>query len=112
MKQDIEKPTEGLKVQIDWNIYKKLKYLGIIHDNSNGIDVREFNVGASNYSEHIIQPWSIWLDYPELTDWDHDIVKRVLRTKKGEPRIKEYEKIIHDCNERIRQLKFQQENDI
>lgn len=97
------------KSTIDWNLYKKLKYLGIIHEEQdNKVDVRSFNVGNSDYSKHIIQPWSIWLDYPDLTSWDHDIIKRVLRTKKGESRLMDYDKIIHDCNERIRQLEFQQ----
>jgi hypothetical protein len=73
-------------------------------------DTRNYNIGASNYSKHIIQPWAIWIDW-ELNPWDADIVKRVLRTKKGESRMMDYEKIIHDCNERIRQLKLEQEYD-
>ena len=100
------------KVNLDWDLYQKLKYLGIIHNEVNGIDVRSNNIGASNYSKHVIQPWSIWLDYPELTSWDHDIIKRILRTKKGDARRLDYEKIIHICGERIRQLEFEQENAI
>jgi hypothetical protein len=46
------------------------------------------------------------LDYPELTSWDDDIIKRVLRTKEGTSREEDYEKIIHDCEERLRQLSF------
>jgi len=65
---------------------------------------RNKNVGKSNYAKKKIQPWDIWLEYPELTSWDHDIIKRVLRTKEGESRLMEYEKIIHVCEERIRQL--------
>ena len=99
------------QVTIDFELYKELKKLGIIHDCKEEVDIRSFNIGNSNYSKHIIQPWSIWLDYPELTSWDHDIIKRVLRTKKGESRMMDYEKIIHDCNERIRQLKLEQEYD-
>ena len=112
--EQLEKETINPKVSIDWNLYKKLKYLGIVHaEEEDEIDIRSFNIGSSDYSKHIIQPWSIWLDYPNLTSWDHDIIKRILRTKKGDSRIMDYEKIIHDCNERIRQLKFQQEeNDI
>lgn len=71
--------------------------------------VRSHNVGNSNYAEHKIQPWDIWLEY-KLNPWDADIVKRVLR-KKGEPgmsvkdaRVMDYLKIIHICEERIRQL--------
>ena len=72
-------------------------------------DTRDYNIGASNYSKHIIQPWAIWIDW-ELNPWDADIVKRVLRTKKGESRESDYNKIIHDCKERIRQLKEENEN--
>lgn len=73
------------------------------------IEERKTNVGESDYSKHVIQPWSIWMDY-NLNPWDADIVKRVLRTKnepgftKTESRIKDYKKIIHICQERIRQL--------
>lgn len=89
---------------IDDNLYNKLKSLGIINN-----DIRNSNVGDSDYSKHIIQPWSIWLDY-NLDPWDADIVKRVLRTKtiegktKEESRIEDYKKIIHICQEKIRQL--------
>jgi hypothetical protein len=93
------------QVTIDYNLYIQLKRLGIIHNQlEDGIDIRSFNIGNSNYSKHVIQPWSIWIDW-DLNAWDADIVKRVLRTKQGESRITDYEKIIHDCNERIRQLK-------
>ena len=90
---------------------ERLKYLGLIPD---GSDVRSHNEGNSNYNDgtHIITPWTIWLDYPELTSWDDDIIKRVLRTKADagstpeEQRILDYKKIIHNCQERIRQLKY------
>ena len=101
-------PVSNPQVKIDYSLYKELRKLGIIHDHTEG-DVRAFNVGKSDYSKHLIQPWSIWLDYPNLTSWDHDIIKRVLRTKQGDPRLMDYEKIIHDCQERIRQLKLEQE---
>lgn len=68
-------------------------------------DVRTYNVGASNYSEHKIQPWDIWLEY-ELNPWDADIIKRVLRKKSTDSRKLDYEKIIHVCQERIRQLEL------
>lgn len=68
-------------------------------------DVRNYNIGKSDYSKHKIQPWDVWLSYPELTPWDHDIIKRVLRTKEDTPREEDYTKIIHDCLERIRQLR-------
>ena len=87
--------------EIDDELYNKLDYLGLIPNN-----VRCTNVGKSNYSTHFIQPWSIWIDYPELTSFDHDIIKRILRTKEGDSREMDYEKIIHICKERIRQLSF------
>ena len=89
--------------EINDELYAKLKYLGIINDANN--NVRNYNVGNSDYSEHIIQPWSIWLDW-NLNPWDADIVKRVLRNKIGSPRKEDYEKIIHIAKERIRQLSY------
>lgn len=83
---------------------KELERLGLINS-----DCRKINEGSSDYSKHIIQPWSIWMDY-NLDPWDADIIKRVLRTKKEsgmtkeESRILDYKKIIHICNEKIRQL--------
>lgn len=65
--------------------------------------VRSHNVGASDYSKHKIQPWDIWMEY-HLNPWDADIVKRVLRTKSTDSRKLDYEKIIHICQERIRQI--------
>lgn len=65
--------------------------------------VRDYNVGKSDYAKHKIQPWDIILEYG-LNYWDGDIIKRVLRTKEGESRRLDYEKIIHICQERIRQL--------
>ena len=85
--------------EISDKLYADLEYLGIIDD-----CVRSHNVGKSNYSERLIQPWTIWLSYPELTSFDHDIIKRVLRTKEGDSRRMDYEKIIHICKERIRQI--------
>lgn len=71
--------------------------------------VRNHNVGNSDYSKHKIQPWDIWIEY-KLNPFDADIVKRILR-KKAEPGMTEqesrrmdYEKIIHICEERIRQI--------
>ena len=66
-------------------------------------NVRDYNVGKSDYAKHTIQPWDIILEYG-LNYWDGDIIKRVLRTKEGDPRRLDYEKIIHICNERIRQI--------
>ena len=90
--------------EISDELYAKLLYLGIINDENN--NVRNHNVGNSDYSEHIIQPWSIWLDY-NLNPFDADIIKRVLRTKLGESRKQDYKKIIHICQERIRQIEIE-----
>lgn len=66
-------------------------------------NVQSYNVGKSDYAEHAIQPWDIWKEY-KLNPWDADIVKRVLRSKEGEPRTLDYEKIIHICKYRIAEL--------
>lgn len=66
-------------------------------------NVRDYNIGKSDYAKHKIQPWDIWLEY-NLNPWDADIVKRVLRTKEGEARTLDYEKIIHICRYRIAEL--------
>lgn len=65
--------------------------------------VQSYNVGKSDYSKHVIQPWDIWKEY-NLNPWDADIVKRVLRSKEGEERTLDYEKIIHICKYRIAEL--------
>lgn len=65
--------------------------------------VRNHNVGESDYSKHKIQPWDIWIEY-KLNPFDADIIKRVLRHKKTDTRKMDYEKIIHICQERIRQI--------
>ena len=72
-------------------------------------DVRDYNVGKSDYSKHKIQPWDIWIEY-RLNPFDADIIKRILRKKeepgmsKKESRKLDYQKIIHICEERIRQI--------
>lgn len=74
-------------------------------------NVRSYNVGTSDYSTYNIQPWSIWEEY-KLNPWDADVVKRILRKKSDpdktveESRVLDYEKIIHICKERIRQIKI------
>ena len=102
-------------VAIPIDIYNKLAYLGILQSIDDDIeDTRSYNVGESCYSnkDHIIQPWTLWLDYPNLTSFDHDIIKRILREKeepgstKIDSRIKDYKKIIHIAKERIRQLSY------
>ena len=85
--------------EISDELYQTLEYLGII-----GNEVRNHNVGKSNYAENVIQPWTVWRAYPELTSFDHDIIKRVLREKEGDSRRMDYEKIIHICQECIRAI--------
>ena len=88
--------------EISDELYEQLDYIGIIPN-----EVRAQNIGDSNYSEHTIQPYSIWIDW-DLNPWDADIIKRVLRTKQGDSRKMDYEKIIHICQERIRQIDIQE----
>lgn len=90
--------------EISDKLYNRLKLLGIID-----ADTRSHNVGASDYSKHLFQPWTAWIEY-NLNAFDADILKRVLRTKEGEDRITDYKKIIHICQERIRQLKCEKES--
>ena len=97
--------TEQNKATISTALYNQLNYLGLIPS-----EERNHNVGESDYSKQLIQPWSIWLAYPNLTSWDHDIIKRILRTKSTDPRKLDYEKIIHICQERIRQLNLKDTN--
>jgi hypothetical protein len=79
-------------------LYDALDLLGIIPN-----EVRKNNVGASDYAEHLLQPWTIIQAY-KLNYWDGDIVKRVLRKKATDARRLDYEKIKHICDERIRQI--------
>lgn len=66
-------------------------------------NVMSYNIGNSDYSQHNIQPWDIWEEY-KLNPWDADIIKRILRTKEGDSRKMDYEKIIHICKKRIDQI--------
>lgn len=89
--------------EISDELYEQLDYLGIIPN-----DTRNHNVGKSNYSTKLIQPWTVWRAYPKLTSFDHDIIKRVLRIKDGDTRRMDYEKIIHICEECIRGIDVQE----
>ena len=109
MEESVKYAQGQLGVSIPADLYERFNRLGLIPN-----DVRSGNVGASNYSEYTIQPWSIWIDY-NLNPWDADIVKRVLRTK-DEPgmspakaRVMDYQKMIHICKERIRQIELGQD---
>jgi len=99
------KDSPGCQAELEYaaenSIHIKIKeYICKIQE-----DTRSYNVGESDYSKYKIQPWDIWLEY-DLNPWDADIVKRVLRTKKGDRRELDYEKIIHLCKERIRQIEL------
>jgi hypothetical protein len=83
--------------------FKEETTTGTAPPKENPSDIRSYNVGTSNYAKHKIQPWDIWLEY-KLNPWDADIIKRVLRHKAEDPRRLDYEKIIHICQERIRQI--------
>lgn len=95
-------------VQINRDAIDRLVTLGVLKTTEDSC--RDYNVGKSNYAIHVIQPWAIWQDY-NLNPWDADIVKRILRTKQEpgmsevDSRVMDYEKIIHICKERIRQLR-------
>lgn len=86
---------------------KRLIELGVLKTDIHSC--RDNHVGKSDYSHKIIQPWTLWMEY-KLNAWDADIVKRILRTKEEagmtpeEARKLDYQKIIHDAQERIRQL--------
>lgn len=86
---------------------KKLIEFGVLKTDIHSC--RDNHVGKSDYSHKIIQPWTLWLEY-KLNAWDADIIKRILRTKEEagmspeEARKMDYKKIIHDSQERIRQL--------
>lgn len=76
----------------------------------NAEDVRSYNVGASDYAKHKIQPWDIWQEY-KLDPWEADIIKRVLRKKQGESRKEKYLKIKHVAEEIIRQVEAGEHDD-
>jgi hypothetical protein len=88
-------------------IIKHLENLGMIPTTQNS--TQSYNIGNSDYSKKIIQPWNIWKEY-NLNPWDADIIKRVLREKKGDSRKLDYAKIIHVCRERIRQIELEEIN--
>lgn len=100
-----------MKREIPEELYNQLNLLGLIPN-----DVRDHNVGNSNYSKRLIQAWSVWIEY-NLNAFDGDIVKRILR-EKAEPgmslresRMMDYKKIIHISQERIRQLELMSDED-
>lgn len=88
----------------------EIKVEDIKLENNTKENHRAYNIGSSNYASMKIQPWDIWRAW-NLNPWDADMVKRIARTKKMpgmseiEARIEDYEKIKHNCDERISQLR-------
>ena len=70
-------------------------------------DISSYNVGNSDYYKHRYQPWDAWQDY-ELDPWDADIVKRIMRHKKGDPISLDYEKIKHICDKQLQRIELGQ----
>jgi hypothetical protein len=107
-KRDMENKEDKMNspemVSIPKELYDKLNYLGIIPN-----DIRKNNVGKSNYSQFIQQPWSIIQEY-NLGYLDGDTIKRTLRTKQEEgmtmieSKIMDAQKIIHIQKEKLRRL--------
>lgn len=93
--------AEAAQVSADF-AQNLINRIGSDHPHKTDQPVRDRNVGTSDYAKHKIQPWDIWLEY-NLNPWDADIIKRVLREKPGQRRL-DYQKIMHVCEERIRQL--------
>lgn len=85
-------------------LYDRLEYLGIIDDSG----VRGRNFGASDYNEHTISVWSIWLDYPNLSVFKKMMIKYLLREKDTDPEEMDILKIIHYGEERLRQIRIEQ----
>lgn len=100
-KQVIEPTTKT--ITISTTLFNNLVLLGIIPFDADSEQVRSHNVGESNYSDYVIQPYAVWLDW-SLNAWDADIVKRICRQKSTESQTIKYNKIIHICQERLRQL--------
>lgn len=98
--------AEQSVIDIPYTLFKRLVKFGIIDTTG----VRSHNEGESNYAEHLQTAWSIACEYPHLTFWDIDIIKRILREKDTDPREMEYRKIIHDAQERLRQLELEKNN--
>jgi len=88
--------------EISDELYAKLEYLGIIDESG----VRGRNFGASDYNEHTITVWSIWLDYPNLSEFKKMMIKYLLREKDTDPEEMDLNKIIHYAQERIRQIRI------
>lgn len=87
-------------------LYDKLNYLGLIPSAE-----RSHNIGDSNYSKQLIQPWTVMLAYQDTHNYlELDIIKRILRSKSSDSRLLDYQKCQHILDEliRVETLKEQQ----
>lgn len=90
---------DAVHTPIPTELYNQLNYLGLIPSN-----VRATNVGKSDYATKLIQPWSIFLDNPELNYMECDLIKRIIRTKSTDTRKQDLIKCQHIIDELIRQI--------
>lgn len=96
-------------IEVNKPVLEELVRAGVLKLHKSENDERNYNIGDSDYSKKsILQPWSVWYLWKSfLTPWDFDIIKRLFRSKIGDSRILDYQKIIHCCKERIRQLEVE-----
>lgn len=79
-------------------LYNQLNYLGLIPS-----DIRSHNIGESDYSKQLVQPWTIMLAYKDSHNYlELDIIKRILRSKSSDSRLLDYRKCQHILDELIR----------
>ncbi len=62
------------------------------------INPMSYNIGESNYSEHLLQPWDI-IDAYQLNYYEGNIIKYLLRTKDN--RVEDLSKLIHYAQKEI-----------
>jgi len=84
---------------IPTELYNRLNYLGLIPSS-----VRDTHVGQSDYSSKLVQPWTIFLDNPELNYMECDVIKRIIRTNTRDTRLTDLTKCKHIIDELIRQI--------
>lgn len=95
-----------LMTEIPTSLYDQLNYLGLIPS-----DVRGAHVGQSDYSSKLIQPWTIFLDNPDLNYMECDVIKRILRTNTRDSRKQDLTKCKHIIDELIRQIDVKEQHD-
>lgn len=66
------------------------------------LGVNDYHVGSSNYSDMDISPWDVMQSMGILESYlKGDIIKRVMRTKDGEDKTLDWNKIKHICDKLI-----------